>query len=136
MAGREIPCSLLLLVCPQMLSLHANNVLQRVRGIVGFVCTRILFATLCGHATLEWWENGAGRCMAASPHCPLHGGAVHTVVLTLRCDCGPLCGGGGGWRRMLSCIGTLGSCLLFSLFLSFCEGVHLFLVPVMGQTDR
>ncbi|RNC55679.1 hypothetical protein TcCL_ESM06830 [Trypanosoma cruzi] len=49
-----------------MLSLHANNVLQRVRVLVGFVCTLILFATLCGHATLEGWENGAGRCMAAS----------------------------------------------------------------------
>ncbi|RNC52108.1 hypothetical protein TcCL_ESM10705 [Trypanosoma cruzi] len=65
-AGREIACSLLPLVCPQMLSLHANNVLQRVRVLVGFVCTLIVFATLCGHATLEWWENGAGRCMAAS----------------------------------------------------------------------
>ncbi|RNC40061.1 hypothetical protein TcCL_NonESM10515 [Trypanosoma cruzi] len=64
--GREIPCSLLLLVCPQMLSLHANNVLYRVRGMIGFVCTLILFATLCGHARLEWWENGAGRCLAAS----------------------------------------------------------------------
>ncbi|RNC41011.1 hypothetical protein TcCL_NonESM09468 [Trypanosoma cruzi] len=49
-----------------MISLHANNVLQRVRVMVGFVCTLVLFATLCGHATLEWWENGAGRCMAAS----------------------------------------------------------------------
>ncbi|RNC46461.1 hypothetical protein TcCL_NonESM03717 [Trypanosoma cruzi] len=63
--GREIPCSQLPLVCPQMLSLHANNVLQRVRGMIGFVCTLILFATLCGHATLEGWQNGAGRCMAA-----------------------------------------------------------------------
>ncbi|RNC51433.1 hypothetical protein TcCL_ESM11448 [Trypanosoma cruzi] len=49
-----------------MLSLHANNVLHRVRVLIGFVCTLVLFATLCGHATLEWWENGAGRCMAAS----------------------------------------------------------------------
>ncbi|RNC54783.1 hypothetical protein TcCL_ESM07774 [Trypanosoma cruzi] len=39
--------------CPQMLSLHANNVLHRVRGMIGFVCTLIVFATLCGHATLE-----------------------------------------------------------------------------------
>ncbi|RNC32974.1 hypothetical protein TcCL_Unassigned04366 [Trypanosoma cruzi] len=51
--GREIPCSQLLLVYPQMLSLHANNVLQRMRGMIGFVCTLIVFATLCGHATLE-----------------------------------------------------------------------------------
>ncbi|RNC56466.1 hypothetical protein TcCL_ESM05980 [Trypanosoma cruzi] len=63
---REIPCSQLLLVCPQMLSLHANDVLQRVRVLVGFVCTLVLFAILCGHATLEGWENGAGRCLAAS----------------------------------------------------------------------
>ncbi|RNC35079.1 hypothetical protein TcCL_Unassigned02068 [Trypanosoma cruzi] len=64
--GRETPCSQLLLVCLQMLPLHANNVLQRVRGIVGFVCTLILFAALCGHARIEGWENVAGRCMAAS----------------------------------------------------------------------
>ncbi|RNC61337.1 hypothetical protein TcCL_ESM00838 [Trypanosoma cruzi] len=64
--GREISCSLLLLVCPQMLSLHANNVLQRVRVLVGFVCTLILFATFCGQTKPEGWENGAGRCMAAS----------------------------------------------------------------------
>ncbi|RNC40879.1 hypothetical protein TcCL_NonESM09610 [Trypanosoma cruzi] len=63
--SREIACSLLLLVCPQKFSLHANNVLQRVRGMIGFVCALVLFATLCGHATPEWWENGAGRCMAA-----------------------------------------------------------------------
>ncbi|RNF07250.1 hypothetical protein TcG_10159 [Trypanosoma cruzi] len=75
------PCSQLLLVCPQMLSLHANNVFQRVRGMIGFVCTLILFATLCGHATIEWWENGAGRCMAASSlsftarWCGAHSGA-------------------------------------------------------------
>ncbi|RNF11419.1 hypothetical protein TcG_09307 [Trypanosoma cruzi] len=65
-AVREIPCSQLLLACPQMLSLHANNVLHRVRVLIGFVCTLIVIAALCGHATLEWWENGAGRCMAAS----------------------------------------------------------------------
>ncbi|RNC51969.1 hypothetical protein TcCL_ESM10859 [Trypanosoma cruzi] len=48
------------------LSLHANNVLHRVGGMIGVVCTLVLFASFCGYATLEWWENGAGRCMAAS----------------------------------------------------------------------
>ncbi|RNF02129.1 hypothetical protein TcG_11371 [Trypanosoma cruzi] len=67
LAGKfHAACYLLLLVCPQMMSLHANNVLQRVRVLVGFACTLIVFAALCGHATLEWWENGAVRCMAAS----------------------------------------------------------------------
>ncbi|RNF06663.1 hypothetical protein TcG_10441 [Trypanosoma cruzi] len=82
-AGREVPCSQLLLVCPQMMSLHANNVLQRVRVLIGFACTLIVLAALCGHATLEWWENGAGRCMAASrPSFTARWGGVHCGVLS------------------------------------------------------
>ncbi|RNC36324.1 hypothetical protein TcCL_Unassigned00708 [Trypanosoma cruzi] len=82
-----------------MLSLHAKNVLQRVRVLIGFVCALILFATLCGHATLEWWENGAGDAWLRLAHCSLHDGVVHIVVLTLRCDCGLLRGNGGGGRE-------------------------------------
>ncbi|RNC32048.1 hypothetical protein TcCL_Unassigned05382 [Trypanosoma cruzi] len=52
--------------CVPMLSLHANDVVQRVRMLIGLVCALVLFAALCGHATLEWWGNGAGRCMAVS----------------------------------------------------------------------
>ncbi|RNC41327.1 hypothetical protein TcCL_NonESM09131 [Trypanosoma cruzi] len=111
---REIPCSLLLLVCPQKLSPHANNVLQRVRVLIGFVCTLILFATLCGRATLEWWENGAGGAWPRLAHCSVHGGVVHIVVLTLRYECGLLRGNGGGWRRVLARGGTVGMCLLFT----------------------
>ncbi|RNC35261.1 retrotransposon hot spot (RHS) protein [Trypanosoma cruzi] len=69
-------------------------------------------------------------------HRSLHGGVVRIVVLTLRCNCGFLRGNGGGWRRVLARGGTMGSCLLFFLFLPFCEGVHLFFVSVIGKTDR
>ncbi|RNC41374.1 hypothetical protein TcCL_NonESM09074 [Trypanosoma cruzi] len=107
-----------------------------MRVLIGFVCTLILFATLCGHATLEWWKMERGDAWLRLAHCSVHDGVVRIVVLTLRCGCGPLCCNGGGWRRVLTRGGTVGSYLLFSLFLPFCEGVHLFLVPVMGQTDR
>ncbi|RNC36383.1 retrotransposon hot spot (RHS) protein [Trypanosoma cruzi] len=119
-----------------MLSLHANNVLQRVRVLIGFVCTLILFAALCGHARIDGWENGAGDAWPRLAHRSVHDGVVHIVVLTLRCDCGLLRGNGGGWTRVLARGVTVGSCLLFYLFLPFCEGVHLFLVSVMKQTDR
>ncbi|RNC36156.1 hypothetical protein TcCL_Unassigned00890 [Trypanosoma cruzi] len=98
-----------------MLSLHANNVLQRVRVLIGFVCTLILFATLCGHATLEGWENGAGDAWLRLAHRSVHDNVVHIVVLTLRCDCGLLRGNGGRWRRVLTRGGTVGSCFLFIL---------------------
>ncbi|RNC39087.1 hypothetical protein TcCL_NonESM11606 [Trypanosoma cruzi] len=114
-----------------MLSLHANNVLQRVRVLIGFVCTRILFATLCGHATLDGWENGAGDAWLRLVHCSVHDGVVQIVVLTLQCDCGILRGNGGGWRRVLARGGTVGSRFFF-----LCESAELFLSPVIGQTDR
>ncbi|PWU88108.1 putative retrotransposon hot spot (RHS) protein [Trypanosoma cruzi] len=94
-----------------MLSLHANDVLQRVRVLVGFVCTLIVFATFCaGTQHLSGGKMERGDAWLRLAHRSVHGGVVHIVVLTLRCDCGLLCGNGGGWRRVLSCIGTVGSC--------------------------
>ncbi|RNC53347.1 hypothetical protein TcCL_ESM09328 [Trypanosoma cruzi] len=55
-------CCCVLKCCHSMRS----NVLQRVRVLIGFVCTLIPFATLCGHAKPEGRGNGAGRCLAAS----------------------------------------------------------------------
>ncbi|RNC35472.1 hypothetical protein TcCL_Unassigned01637 [Trypanosoma cruzi] len=112
---------------------HANDVLQRARVLIGFACALILFATLCGHAILEGWENGAGRCMAAS-----------RPLFTARW-CGAHCGADSAmWLRSparqwwwvdesvdLRRDGGIVPPLFF-----FCEGVRLFLVSVMRQTDR
>ncbi|ESS61346.1 hypothetical protein TCDM_11072 [Trypanosoma cruzi Dm28c] len=111
--GREIPCSQLLLVCAQMLSLHSNNVLQRVRVLIGFVCTLILFAIFCGHATPEGGRMERGDAWPRPVQLSLHDCVVHIVVLTLRCDCVFLRGNGDGQRRVLTRGGTVGSCLLF-----------------------
>ncbi|RNC35179.1 retrotransposon hot spot (RHS) protein, partial [Trypanosoma cruzi] len=112
--------------------LHANTVLQRVRGMIRFVCTLILFAAFCGHARLKGGKMERGDAWPRLAQRSVHDFAVHIVVLPLRCDCGLLCGDGGGWRRVLARGGTVGSCLRFSLP-SFCEGVHLFLLSGIGQ---
>ncbi|KAF5215640.1 hypothetical protein ECC02_011646 [Trypanosoma cruzi] len=103
--------------CWCVLNCHSmrSKVFQRVRGLLGLCALWFCLLLCAGTQHLSGGKMERGDAWPRPAYRSVHGGVVHIAVLTLRCDCGLLRGNGGGWRGVLSCIGTVGLCILFSL---------------------